>query len=49
MGRPRIGEPVLIRLPADLLADVDKRAVADDVSRAEMIRRLLGQALTRRR
>lgn len=44
-GRPEIGPAVLIRLPEELLAEVDRRAEAEEVSRAETVRRLLGEAL----
>lgn len=38
-GRPEIGKPINIRLPDDLLADVDAYAARLDMSRAEVIRR----------
>lgn len=44
-GRPALGRQVTIVLPADDLAAVDARAKADGVTRAEMIRRLLGLVL----
>ena len=48
-GRPEIGVRVEVRLPEDLLAAVDARAEDDGVSRAEMVRVLLGEALSIRR
>ena len=44
-GRPQTGTAIHTRLPADLLAQVDERARAEGVTRAEMIRSLLAQAL----
>jgi metal-responsive CopG/Arc/MetJ family transcriptional regulator len=44
-GRPPIGERVAVRLPARMLAELDERAAAAGVSRAEAIRALLGRAL----
>lgn len=44
-GRPEIGPAVLIRLPEELLAEVDSRAEAEEVSRAEIVRRLLTETL----
>ena len=44
MGRPRTdAKPVMVRLPPDLLAQVDKliALAQDDPSRPEMIRRIL--------
>ena len=40
-GRPAIGEPVQIRLPADLLADIDKLAAVEGATRSAWIRRAL--------
>ena len=40
-GRPAIGEPAQIRLPADLLADVDRLARAEGVTRSQWIRQAL--------
>lgn len=40
-GRPTTGTPVHIRIPADVLAQIDKSAKYFGVSRAEMIRRIL--------
>jgi len=44
-GRPEIGPAVMIRLPEELLAEVDSRAEAEEVSRAEIVRRLLTETL----
>lgn len=44
-GRPEIGKPINIRLPDDLLADVDTYAARLDISRAEVIRRAVKQWL----
>lgn len=44
-GRPEIGPAIQVRLPEDLLAAVDARADAEGVSRAEMVRMLLAEAL----
>lgn len=41
MAPPKQGVPVEIRLPEDLLAEVDRRARAKGISRAEAIRRML--------
>ena len=40
-GRPSIGEPVQIRLPADLLADIDRLARAEGVTRSRWVRQAL--------
>lgn len=40
-GRPEVGEPVHLRLPAELRARVDQFASASGVTRAEAVRRLL--------
>lgn len=40
-GRPAIGEPVQIRLPAALLADVEMLAAAEGVTRSQWIRQAL--------
>ena len=45
IGRPRVGERVSIRLPDDVLAEIDRRADTASLSRAEAIRRLLDRAL----
>ena len=44
-GRPEIGPTIQVRLPEDLLAQIDAKAEAENVSRAEMVRALLGEAL----
>ena len=44
-GRPEIGPAIQVRLPEALLAAVDARADAEGVSRAEMVRMLLAEAL----
>lgn len=45
MGRPRIGERVSVRLPDETLKELDARAAAVGVSRAEAIRLLVDSAL----
>ncbi|MFY9114685.1 MAG: CopG family transcriptional regulator [Dethiobacteria bacterium] len=44
-GRPEIGPPVIIRLPEELIRELDRRAEAKGISRAEVVRRLLAEAL----
>ena len=44
-GRPEIGPPILVHLPAEMTARLDALAERDGVPRAEVIRRLLGEAL----
>ena len=44
-GRPEIGPPILVHLPAEMTARLDGLAERDGVPRAEVIRRLLGEAL----
>ena len=46
-GRPEIGPAIQVRLPENLLTKVDARADAEGVSRAEMVRTLLGEMLGR--
>lgn len=46
-GRPPTGTAVHIRIPDELLAEVDRQAQGLAVSRAEMIRRLLDHAVGR--
>ena len=41
MAPPRQGVPIQIRIPEDLLAQIDKRARGKDISRSEAIRRML--------
>jgi hypothetical protein len=48
-GRPEIGEPVNVRLGSDLLAMVDAYASERSISRAEALRRLVTDAVTRSR
>lgn len=45
VGRPAIGDRVSVRLPDQMLTELDRRAAAASVSRAEAIRLLLDQAL----
>lgn len=40
-GRPSTGTVVQVRIPADTLAAVDAAAAAEEVPRAEMVRRIL--------
>jgi hypothetical protein len=47
-GRPPVGDRVVVRLPVDLLADIDLRAAALGRSRASVVRSLLDEALGRR-
>jgi hypothetical protein len=55
MGRPRsvsddIQAPaVAVRLPVDVLAEVDERAAKDGVKRSEVLRDLVVQAIRKRR
>lgn len=47
-GRPQgrsKGEPVSIRLPSELLAEVDRQAREAGVSRSEIVARLLSRAI----
>ena len=46
-GRPATGRDpaVTVRLPADSINAIDARATKEEVSRAEMIRRLVEQGL----
>lgn len=48
-GRPAVGEPVNIRLGDELLTMVDSYAANRSISRAEAIRRLIQDAVTRAR
>lgn len=48
-GRPRTGTPVLVRIPPDLLEAIDEMAADLDMTRAEIIRSLLGYAMTEKR
>ena len=47
-GRPEVGPPINTRLAPETLAKVDEEAVREGVTRAEMIRRLVDDALTAR-
>jgi predicted DNA binding CopG/RHH family protein len=40
-GRPSTGTRIDVRIPADLLAAIDAKAEAENLSRAVMIRHLL--------
>ena len=40
MGRPLIGRMVNCRYPADVLAALDQRAEAEDITRAELLRQI---------
>ena len=44
-GRPEIGRPIIAHLPPELTAQLDQMAERDGVPRAEIIRRLLTEAL----
>ncbi len=44
-GRPEIGPPFMVRLPAELSEQLDQRAEADGVPKAEVVRRMLTEAL----
>ena len=41
MGRPSTGEPVLVRIPAELKARIMLRATAEGTTMSELIRRAL--------
>lgn len=45
-GRPREGQVVNVRLPEDLVTTLDERAKSAGESRAEIMRRILTDALT---
>lgn len=49
-GRPRIGEDVAtavaVRLPTEILAQVDEWAASNDLKRSDAIRDLIERALT---
>ncbi len=47
-GRPEVGGLARVRL-GDLLAEVDRHAETEGVTRSEMVRRLVAEALTQRR
>ena len=44
-GRPEIGPPFMVRLPAELSEQLEQRAEADGVPKAEVVRRMLTEAL----
>jgi len=44
-GRPEIGPAVMVRLPEEMIAQLDARAEAEEVSRAEIVRRMLSESL----
>jgi hypothetical protein len=46
-GRPAVGERVAVRLPPDVLDDIDRRARILGRSRASVIRSMLDHALRR--
>ena len=41
MAPPKQGVPIQVRVPQDLLAQIDKRAKGKNITRAEAIRRML--------
>ncbi len=46
-GRPPVGQPINVRLGADLLAEVDTLATEAGQSRAQIIRRLVAAGIPR--
>lgn len=44
-GRPVVGEPFNLRLPAAMLAEVDAMAAAEGISRPQWIRQALAARL----
>ena len=44
-GRPAIGEPINLRLPASMLADIDATAEAEGVNRSQWIRQAIAARL----
>lgn len=44
-GRPRVGDPILIRLPEDTIAKLDRMAESERTSRSEIIRQIIAAAL----
>jgi len=44
-GRPEIGPATLVRLPEKMIAALDRRAEKEGVSRAEVIRQMIGDSL----
>jgi metal-responsive CopG/Arc/MetJ family transcriptional regulator len=49
VGRPRVGEPVHIRLPAELIEWVDARAAERGQTRSDVFREMVEQARKRDR
>lgn len=47
-GRPPIGPAINMRFPEDQLARIDELAELEGISRAEMIRRLIDEAVATR-
>jgi hypothetical protein len=43
LGRPPVGPQVMVRIPTDTLAELDRQAGALGVTRAALIRRILSQ------
>ena len=43
-GRPPIGRQIMVRIPDDLLAEIDRRAAEYGLTRAETMRRALADA-----
>lgn len=46
-GRPTVGPAINIRIPADLLSELDIKADNEGITRAQLIRKLLRQSMTR--
>jgi metal-responsive CopG/Arc/MetJ family transcriptional regulator len=49
MGRPPLAEDTAfygVRMPASVMAEVDRRAKAEGVTRSEMLRRLIAGGLS---
>lgn len=46
IGRPPVGQRVCVRLPDEMLHELDARATAAGLTRAEAIRRLLERTLS---
>jgi antitoxin component of RelBE/YafQ-DinJ toxin-antitoxin module len=47
-GRPEIGQPINVRLGDELLAEIDAEAKRCGMSRAQILRMLLAEALNNR-
>jgi metal-responsive CopG/Arc/MetJ family transcriptional regulator len=45
-GRPPIGPTVVVRMPPELVQQLDERAEREGVARAELVRRIIANALT---